>query len=71
MEEKKLLDDIVSMLDNFMTEGGGHMNIDVNTLNKEIAQKSVQQSSCTDCSTNNMACQVPTLHEGLDDNAAE
>ena len=71
MEDKKLLDDIVSMLDNFMTDGGGHMNIDVNTLQEEMTEKSVQQLGCTDCSSNNKACQVPTLHEGLDDNATE
>ncbi len=70
MEDKKLLDDIVAMLDNFMTEGGGHMNIDVNTLNTET-QKTVQQLGCTDCSSNDMACQVPTLHEGLDDDTTK
>ena len=30
--KEDMISDIVSMLDNFMAEGGGHMNIDVNTL---------------------------------------
>lgn len=71
MNDKKMLDDIVAMLDNFMSDGGGHMNIDVNTLKEGEIKKSVQQLGCTDCSSNNMACQVPTLHEGLDNDSEE
>ena len=50
-----------------MAEGGGHMNIDVNTLtaNKK-AQKQVEKTISSDCNSKNMACRVPTLESGID-----
>ncbi len=61
----KRIDDIVSMLDNFMSQGGGHMNVTVGQ-NTDINDKKVVQTSSSECATGNLACQVPTLHEGLD-----
>ena len=60
-----LEDDIVAMLDNFMAKGGGHMNVDVNALSKDL-NKQVQETKSSECNSKNMACQVPTLHTGLD-----
>lgn len=63
-DKKKLVeDDIVAMLDNFMASGGGHMNVDVNA---DSLNKQVQEMKSSECNSKNMACQVPTLHEGLD-----
>lgn len=63
--QKIMEDDIVSMLDNFIGKGGGHMNVDVNALTATL-NKEVQETKSNDCNSNNMACQVPTLHTGLD-----
>ena len=65
--KEDMISDIVSMLDNFMAEGGGHMNIDVNTLtaNKK-AQKQVEKTISSDCNSKNMACRVTTLESGID-----
>ena len=47
MNDKKLVleEDIVTMLDQFMAKGGGHMNVDVNDIQnypiKQIDRKSV------------------------------
>ena len=60
--KEDMISDIVSM-----AEGGGHMNIDVNTLtaNKK-AQKQVEKTISSDCNSKNMACRVPTLESGID-----
>ena len=53
------------MLDNFMAKGGGHMNVDVNALGKDL-NKQIQETKSNECNSKNMACRVPTLHTGLD-----
>ncbi|MBE5965039.1 MAG: hypothetical protein IKL73_00180 [Lachnospiraceae bacterium] len=61
----KRIDDIVSMLDDFMNSGGGHMNVTVGD-NTNTLDKTVVKTNSTECAAGNLACQVPTLHEGLD-----
>lgn len=66
MEKKdKRIDDIIAMLDGFTTNNGGHMNITVNGNNIE---KQVDIANSLDCSNGDMACKVPTLFEGIEDN---
>ena len=65
MDEKKMIEDLVKMLDSGMADGVGHVNVD---CDQQVEQsKSVQTMGCTDCSRTPLACSVPTLHEGLDD----
>jgi hypothetical protein len=67
---EKQIDDIVSMLDQFMAGNGGHMNIHVKedgTIKADkTTAKTITTMNCTDCAAGNMACSVPTLFEGLD-----
>lgn len=67
---EKQIDDIVSMLDQFMAGNGGHMNIRVSedgTVNTEKTMaKSVTTLKSMDCAAGNLACNVPTLFEGMD-----
>ncbi len=65
MDEKKMIDDLVKMLDSGMAGGVGHVNVDYSEQEQEA--KSVQTMGCTDCSRTPLACSVPTLHQGLDD----
>lgn len=65
MEQDKMIDDLVKMLDSGMTKGVGHINVD-STEDTEKS-KDVQTLGCTDCSRTPLACSVPTLHQGLDD----
>lgn len=65
MDEKQMIDDIVSMLDGSMSNGTGHINLEV--TDKTDVQKSVETMGCTDCSRTPLACSVPTLDQGLDD----
>ena len=65
MDEKAMIDDLVRMLDEGMSKGVGHVNVDVDTSIQEAKQ--VQTMGCTDCSRTPLACSVPTLHQGLDD----
>ena len=58
------VDDIVSMLDNMMGNGHGHVNVSVD-LDQE--GKSVQTMGCTDCAKGDLACSIPTLHDGIDE----
>lgn len=69
MENNKQVEDLVSMLDSFMEKGGGHMNIDTDTLK----DTTVTTSQCNECSTGKFAtaCAVPTMMEGLDTEESE
>jgi len=64
MEENKMIDDLVKMLDSGMAMGVGHVNVDTNN---DTVSKEVQTMGCTDCSRTPLACSVPTLHDGIDD----
>ena len=65
MDEKQMINDIVSMLDGQMTNGTGHVNLEV--TDKTDVKKTVETMGCTDCSRTPLACSVPTLDQGLDD----
>ena len=65
MNDKSKIDELVKMLDAGMMAGVGHVNVAVDeTVDQET---SVQTMGCSDCSRNPMACSVPTLQQGLDD----
>ena len=65
MDDKKMIDDLINMLDSGMTEGVGHINVDYDAAEQQ--SKNVQTMGCTDCSRTPLACSVPTLEQGLDD----
>lgn len=70
MDDKKLIDDLVKMLDSGMEKGVGHVNIEVDKNTPSTPDKAsmdVQTLGCSDCSRTPLACSVPTLQEGLDD----
>lgn len=69
MEDSKQIDDLVSMLDSFMENGGGHMNVDAD----ELQNTTMATSQCNECSTGKFAtaCAVPTMMEDLDTEDAE
>lgn len=63
-ENPNTVEDIVSMLDNMMGNGHGHVNVSIDDAQKE---KSVTTLGCTDCAKGDLACSVPTLMEGMDE----
>ncbi|MDE5778150.1 MAG: hypothetical protein K2I10_06550 [Lachnospiraceae bacterium] len=63
-ENPNTVDDIVSMLDNMMGNGHGHVNVSIDDAQKE---KSIKTLGCTDCAKGDLACSVPTLMEGMDE----
>ena len=65
MDEDKMIDDLVKMLDSGMDSGVGHVNVDCDQ--QAEASKNVQTMGCTDCSRTPLACSLPTLEQGLDD----
>ncbi len=65
MDENKMIEDLVKMLDADMSKGVGHVNVDYDKDSEE--SKNVQTMGCTDCSRTPLACSVPTLQQGLDD----
>lgn len=65
MDDKKMIDDLVKMLDSGMAMGVGHVNVDYDETTGK--SKNVQTMGCTDCSRTPLACSVPTLEDGLDD----
>ena len=65
MDDKKMIEDLIKMLDSGMENGVGHINVE---YNEQASQsKNVQTMGCTDCSRTPLACSVPTLEQGLDD----
>ncbi len=64
------IDDIVNMLDDFMSHKGGHMNIKVNNnggVKSKNKNKKVITSKSLDCLDGNLPCSTPTIFESLDD----
>lgn len=68
MDNERQIDDLVSLLDGFVKNGGGHMNVDADTLQEEAVQVDTRQ--CNECSTGKWAtaCAVPTFMEEPDNN---
>ena len=65
MDNNKMIDDLVKMLDSGMAQGVGHVNVEFDATSKK--SRDVQTMGCSDCSRTPLACSVPTLHQGLDD----
>ncbi|MBP1544733.1 MAG: hypothetical protein J6A16_11620 [Oscillospiraceae bacterium] len=59
-EAKKLAE----MLDRLCADGSAHINVSALGGGDDITEKTMNS---TECCTGNMACSVPTLHRGIDD----
>ena len=55
-------EELIRLIQESMDNGAGHVNVEVN----EDGVKTNVTTSQTICGKN-MACQVPTLHKGIDD----
>lgn len=70
MDKKKMIDDIVAMLDGSMSKGDGHINVKVNEYvenSEDVKSEKSVIRGCADCSVNPTACSVPTVHLPGDD----
>ncbi|HOO27071.1 MAG TPA: hypothetical protein PLU43_01295 [Lachnospiraceae bacterium] len=65
MDENKMIDDLISVLDHSVGNGVGHLNVEVDPNGDTM--RTVETMGCTDCSKTPQACSIPTLHQGLDD----
>lgn len=65
MDEKSRIDDIVSMLDDMFAKGHGHVDVTVDP--EQEGEKMVETMGCLDCSKHPMACSVPTLQDGSEE----
>lgn len=68
MDNEKKIDDIVSMIDQFMAGNGGHLNVSIDDTDSKDFKKKIETTNSLDCAAGNLACKVPTLHDGLDGN---
>lgn len=75
MTEKEKIEQLVAMLDSFVEQGGGHMNIIMedtqsvdDTTKEDIKIETFRSNDCSNNHGINTACAVPTLHKGIDDN---
>ena len=66
MADKNQVDDIVAMLDNMVGNGHGHVNVSVDDTVAD-GEKTEITMGCTDCAKGDLACSVPTLMEGMDE----
>ncbi len=61
------IDDIVAMIDSFMSKDGGHLNVSVDETGDINADSvHIDKTASLDCAKGDLACQVPTLFEGMD-----
>lgn len=73
LDKQKQIDDLVNMIDQFMTNNGGHINVtvdnngNINTDTEEVDVVSVKTMKSLDCASGDLACNVPTLFEGIDE----
>ena len=65
MTEQERINQIVNMLDQFVEEGGGHMNVTIK--DDELESEQITNTLSVDCSNQQTACMVPTLHQGIDE----
>ena len=66
MNQSKI-DEIVAMIDGFMSEDGGHLNVSVDETGKvDMDSVHVHKTVSLDCAKGNLACNVPTLFDGMD-----
>ncbi len=56
------VDDIVAMLDQFIIDGGGHMNIQVE---EDGCIKQEVRTNSTECAFGDLACKIPNLEDGV------
>lgn len=56
------IDELVSLIDNFISSDGGHINVYFDGKTKTYIDK----SKSLDC-LNNTSCSTPTLFDGVDD----
>ncbi len=68
MTEKERIDQIVAMLDSFVSEEGGHMNVIVEDVDGE---EQVTNTLSVDSCNGQTACSVPTLHKGIDEELSQ
>lgn len=66
MADINQVDDIVAMLDNMMGNGHGHVNVSIDET-VPSGQKTEETLGCLDCAKGDLACSVPTLMEGMDE----
>ncbi len=66
MKDMNQIDDIVAMLDRMMGDGQGHVNVSVDEA-IAAGEKTTATMGCTDCAKGDLACSVPTLMEGMDE----
>lgn len=64
MCDKSKIDELVKMMDDFVTNGGGHLEVKVEGNMDTVETKTFKSNDCT---LGDKACQVPTLHKGIDD----
>jgi hypothetical protein len=57
MDKEKMIEDIISMLDNGVQNGEGHINVKMEE-NQQSAKQVVR--GCSECSVNATACSIPT-----------
>lgn len=64
MDNKNQVDDLVKMLDQMMQNGNGHVEVKTEDSTKQdkISVETLNSQACL----KGAACQIPTLHEGLD-----
>ncbi len=73
LDKEKQIDELVNMIDSFMSNDGGHMNITVDKNGnissdcEEVDRLSVKTMNSLDCAEGDLACNVPTLFEGIEE----
>ncbi|WP_041138996.1 hypothetical protein [Beduini massiliensis] len=66
MNEKKV-EELIKMLDQFVEDGGGHMNVQFNDDSEEFNVDKIEVKKGLDTCGVQSACQIPTFFTDEDD----
>ncbi len=66
MNEKKV-EELIKMLDQFVEDGGGHMNVQFNDDSEEFNVDKIEVKKGLDSCGVQSACQIPTFFTDEDD----
>lgn len=67
MNDQKRINDIIAMLDGAVTNGVGHINLEINPDTDGSDCMKIETYKSNDCSKGNQACAVPTLQTSIDE----
>lgn len=66
MQKEQMVEDIVAFLDKSVALNVGHLTVDVKDADSDELGRMVETREDIDCAKGNLACRIPNLDAGID-----